>query len=496
MPQNIMMIIYGVPFLIIAIFTCFLCHRLAKMKSQCVDTEKALEKSLEDGRLLNIEVNALKSQIVDFRLHDPLTGLISRTVFEDRLKQTIYESEHYQLLFAVVTLDLDGFKVINSVLGYEVGDAVLKEVASRLRTCIRQVDTACRMTGDQFNFILPKLTKPETAAFVAKRFLDEIALPFYTQEQELFLTACIGIAIYPTDGSETKVLLKNSDSALQQAKVRGRNTYQFYQEEMHALSRRELLLSSSLHQNNIFEEFVVYYQPAIDFQHKSVFSMEALLRWQHPDFGLIAPREFLRLAENSGKSIEIDEWVLGQACKQFVVWQKAGFHPAFFSVNISLHQLENPHFPYRISQILREHALSPPQLMLEISEGTLQSKFELIEKTLFVIKTLGVKIVIDNFGTGRLSLQHLKRFPIDYLKIDTTLTHDIITNKESLIIVKMIVALANSLQINVLAEGVESQHQKDILQELGCQVLQGHLFCYPQLPSEFPRMINEKLSLL
>lgn len=472
-------------------------HRQLRQLHHQLDSSQQAVKITTDHKVeLVAEITTLKDQIAETQLRDTLTGLPTRVVFEDRLRQAIMQSERYKLVFAVMAFNLDGFKIVNGVLGYEAGDEILKEIANRLLVSVRQVDTACRFSGDQFYFILPQLAKSETAAFIAKRFLDEVSLPFYVHQQELFVTACIGIAIYPSDGTDAKILLKNADNALQQAKMRGRNSYQFYSEEMHALSRRELLLNTSLHRGNIFQEFLVYYHPALDFSGKKIFCMEALLRWQHPDFGLIAPKEFLRLAENSGKSIEIDEWVLRHACTQFKKWQAVDFNPKYIAVNISLHQLENPHFSYRLSQILQETELDPGCLILEISEGTLFSKFDLIEKTLYMLKNIGVKIAIDNFGTGRLSLQHLKRFPVDFLKIDHSLTQDILTNKESVIIIKMIIALVKSLQIEVIAEGVESQNQKETLLELGCHILQGHLFSHPALPEEFPSAINNMLLTL
>jgi diguanylate cyclase (GGDEF)-like protein len=436
------------------------------------------------------ELNHRFSAIV---LHDPVTNLISRQVLEEKLQQTINQSKRHDMIFAVLFINIDEFDVIKGALGYDAGNLLLKEVAIRLQSCIRQVDTLSRFTGDGFALILPQLAKSEMVAYAAQRFLDVMSQPFLIDSQELFITISMGISIYPVDGSEVNWLLKNADAALLQAKARGHNIYQFYREEMQVMSRRELVLNTSLRSDSIYQEFTLYYQPQLDVDQRKIVCMEALLRWQHPELGLITPGEFLRLAENSGRIIAIGEWVLRAACQQLNKWKDIGFTPNV-AVNISMRQLENPHFTYKVSQILQETNVHPECLVFEVAEGLLPSKLDLIEKSLHMLKHLGVQIAIDDFGTGNLSLQHLRRFPIDCLKIDGSLIQDITTNQESQAIVRMINLLADSLHLDVVIEGVEYPKQKQLLMELGCYTMQGHLFCRAMLPQEFTKMLVQEIN--
>lgn len=464
-----------------------------QLRKQLKNSQEKMQEDFALNLLITTELVEIKEQLNQKILHDPITGLISRPIFEDRFAQTLSESKRYHLTFAVLFFDLDGFKLINDALGYDIGDELLKQVGTRLQTTIRQVDSVCRFTGDQFVFILSHLSKAETAAYAAQRILDAITEPFTIHDQELFITASIGIAVYPNDGEETIILLKNASTALHQAKSRGRQMYQFYREEMFALSRREFILDSSLRNTSIYDEFSLYYQPEINLQSKKIEVMEALLRWQHTDFGFIAPKEFLHLAEKSGKMIQIGEWVLREACQQLKKWKEIGFYPASIAVNISVRQLEHAHFTYKLSQILQETGVTPESLILEISEPMLSSKLDLIEKTLHMIKHLGVQIAIDDFGTGSLSLLHLKRFPLNYLKIDGSLIQDVTINKESEEIVRMIITLANSLRCRIVAEEVETHKQKQLLQQLGCHLMQGHLFCIPRRPEEFTDGVEKSI---
>lgn len=440
-----------------------------------INKEQALTKQLAD----------LKQTFTQNVLYDPLTGLPSRLVFEDRLQQVLSESRRFKLTFAIIFLNIDEFQIINDALGLEVCDDLLKEVATRLKTSIRQLDTVSRFTDDEFVVILPQLSKAEAAVYVAKRFLDAMSQPFQVKGQELFITSSIGVAVFPSDGEDASTLLKNAANALHQAKQKGKNTYQFYREEMHAASKRELILSSNLRSNAIYNEFTILYQPQINIETKEIFSMDALLHWQHPDFGSIALSEFLRLAENSGKIIEIGEWTLRKIFQDFKQWEEQGLIPLTASLKISLRQLENPHFIYKINQILHETQFEHARLVVEVAEVSLVPNFELIEKALYMLKHVGVQISINEFGSGHLALQHLRRFPFDYLKIDSSLVQDITINKESAAIVKLIINLAQSLQLTVIAEGVEARNQMLLLRELGCSIMQGRLFSGPRRAEEF-----------
>ncbi len=467
-----------------------------RLNQQCATKQQQLEAGKENQAQLTAELTQLKNHFEQRVLLDPVTSLPSRQVYEDRLQQAIHQSQQHQLHFAIFILSIDDFEMINNVLGYDMGDVLLKEVASRLQTCVRKVDIICRFTDEKFAFLLPQTAKPETVAYVTKRILEVMAEPFHIMQQNLFLTASIGIAVYPTDGDEAKKLLKNADTALLQAETSGGNIYQFYHQNLYDMHRRELILNSSLHNDSIYQEFVIYYQPQVDVMQKEIVSMEALLRWQHPELGLVPPRDFLRLAEHNGTIIEIGEWVLRQACQQFLQWKLLGLHLKNIAVNVSMYQLESPQFTYRVSQILQEYKLDPSCLIFEVSESALLPKVELVDKTLRMLKHLGVKIAIDDFGTGYLSLQNLQRFRADYLKIDNMLTQHMVTDKESKAIVKMIITLSHNLDMLAVAEGVETQEQKQLLQELGCNVMQGHLFSHPLLPQEFTKMVVKNISEL
>jgi diguanylate cyclase (GGDEF)-like protein len=467
-------------------------RQVAHLREQLAETEAALQVLHEQKAEVAVAYSALQTDLHQNVLQDPLTNLPTFKVFEDRLEQTLHQSERHQLVFAMVLLDIDDFKVMNNVLGFEVGERLLKEIVHRLLPCIRKVDTLSRIGNDSFVLLLPQLSKAETAAYVAQRLLDAVSRPFKVLEHELFVTASIGITIYPTDGREAERLLKNADIALQQARSRGRDVYQFYHEDFYTASHRELRLNSCLRSDSIYHEFALYYQPIL--VQKEVVSMEALLRWQHPELGLVPPQDFLRLAENNGRIVAIGDWVLRHACQQFQTWQTQGMRLQSIAVNVSLRQLENTDFSYRVSQILQECEMEPVSLMLEISESVLLPKMDLVEKTLHMLKHLGVQIAIDDFGTGYLSLQHLRRFPVTCLKIDNSLVQDMFLNHESGAIVKTVIDLAHSLQLVTIAEGVENKKQMQQLNEYGCYAMQGYLFSHPRLPEEFSRTVLDSIS--
>jgi len=462
---------------------------IQKLNRKCLVLDHQLQRQVKKQHRLKQKLIQLQEQFSNNILTDPLTGLPSRKIFEDHLELTVNQSIRHQLTFSVMFLNLDGFKIINDALGYDVGDDLLKEISQRLQACVRQVDTLSRFASDEFVFIFSQIAKAETAAYIAQRLLDAIAQPFIAQGQELYLTASIGIAVFPMDGHDGKTLLKNADLALTQAKTRGRNIYQFYQEEMHELSRRELILSSSLHNETSYQHFNIFYQPRINLETKKIVCMEVILQWQHPDFGLVTFEEFSRLAEKNNNIIAIYEWLLRNACQDLMKWHEYDFYPQAISVQVSLKQLENTHFIQKVSAILQETKIDPASLTFEITESSLLTKIDLVEKMLHMLKRLGVQIAINNFGASHLQLQHLRRLPIDIFKIDHSLVYDIDTNQESEAIVKMIIALANSLQSHVIAEGVENVNQKNLLFSLGCATMQGNLFSHPVLANDF----NEKL---
>ncbi len=464
---------------------------LLKKQNQVLQTRLKIEAKRE--ALFSTELATLKNQYDHTLFHDSLTGLIKRNLLEDRLVQVIKQSQRYQLTFGVLFLNIDGFKIINNALGHEVGDELLKQVSLRLLSVMRQVDTVCRFSGDEFIMLVPQISKAETCGYVAQRLLDVIMQPFYVQDKDLFITACVGIAVYPLNGADGKELLKNAANALGRAKARGCNVYQFYHEEMYALSQRELTLRSSLRVAFVYQDFTIYYQPQVNTETKEIMCMEGLLRWQHPTLGIVTPGEFIRLAEDSGKIIEIGEWVIRTACQQLQKWQDIDFQCKKVSVNISLKQLENPHFIYKLSQILHETHVNPESLVFEVADAVFH-KIDLLEKNLQMLKQLGVQLAIDDFGIGLLSLQHLRRFSISYLKIDPHLTQDMDFNSENHAIFKMIIALAETLHIEIIAKMVETQPQKELLQKVGCNIMQGHLFSIPRQPEEFTPTLERIIS--
>jgi len=467
-------------------------RELLRLQTNLSKVELDLAKEVDKKNIQNNEVAALKNRIETNILNDALTGLPSRQIFTDRLQQVLHQSARYNMAFAILFLNLDRFKIINDTLGLNAGDEILKEAAVRMQSSIRQLDSLARFGGDEFVFILTQLAKPETAVYVAQRLLETIAQPFHIQDQDVFITASIGIAIYPNDGDNSDVLLKNADNALHQAKRHGSNNYQFYQKEMYNLSRRELILNSSLRSKAIYRELQVYYQPQLNVEMKKIISMEAILQWQHPDFGHVPQEEFFPLAEATGIIVPIGDWLLRTACQQFKKWQSLTVFPQYLAVKISARQLESPHFAFTVSQILQELQLHPSVLMLEISEMMLYAKTGMIEKSLHMLKHLGIQIGLSDFGTGKLALQDLRSFPISYLKIAGALVKEI-GNKETGAIIQMIIALGNTLGLRVIAEGVENEDQKRLLIHAGCILMQGSYFSSPILAQDYSDIFEKNI---
>lgn len=478
---------------IILISTLFYAMQFLHLKKALHSRELELKNRMEVQKQLNSEITDLKHQVESTIVNDALTGLPGRHIFDDRLMQVLNQSKRHNLIFAILFLGLDGFEMVNDALGMDVGDELLREVAIRLRSSVRKMDTICRFGGDSFVLLLPQLSKPETAAYVAQRLLDAIAQPFKLHGQEVFITASIGIAVHPIDGDEMAALIRFADSALHQAKLRGHNHYQFYRKEMYGLSQREFALNTDLRRATLYQELHLYYQPLVDLESKKIINMSTVLRWQHPDFGLMDADVFMHLAENSGIAIPIGEWVLRSACQQFQAWDALGFNPNSVSVTVTLRQLENPHFTYRVLQIIQENKMNPSCIVFEISENVLSTQSNLVEKNLHMFKQMGVRLGINDLGTGNIALQHLRHFPIDTIKISKPLIHDVTINQEAEAIVKLLIALGDTLKLKVIADGVDSQHQKQVLQQLGCRYMQGQYFSKPLLSRDFTSMVENQI---
>ncbi|MEW5790515.1 MAG: putative bifunctional diguanylate cyclase/phosphodiesterase [Pseudomonadota bacterium] len=424
--------------------------------------------------------------------HDALTGLPNRVLFKDRLEQALAYAHRHQQMLSVIFLDLDRFKNINDTLGHSVGDQLLQAVAYRLTKCVREEDTVARMGGDEFTLILPEVTHVEDAAKIAQKLIDALKPPFYIDGYELYTSTSIGIAFYPTDGEEPETLLKNADTAMYRAKDQGRNNFQLYAAEMNSLSFERLALGNMLRKALDQEELLVHYQPQVDLDSGEIFGMEALVRWQHPELGLISPLQFISLAEETGLIGALGEWVLRTACAQNKAWQIAGMPPLRVAVNLSARQFKHTPLIDTVAHVLEDTGLAPQYLELELTESIVAENVEATITTLRDLKAMGVQLSIDDFGTGYSSLSYLKRFPLDMLKIDQSFVHHITTDADDAAIVTAVITLAHSLKLKVIAEGVQTEEQLAFLRAQRCDKVQGNLFSKPLTAEEFGKLLHKK----
>lgn len=422
--------------------------------------------------------------------HDPLTRLPNRALFQDRLQQVIAHADRHKSMAALIFLDLDRFKNINDTLGHKAGDVLLSETANRLTGCMRGSDTVARLGGDEFTVILPGINNVASVAQMAQKIIEAISIPFTLEGQDVFVTTSIGISLYPLNGKTVDTLSKTADIAMYQAKALGRNNFQFFRDSsdggIAALFTLENHLRRALDRN----ELVVHYQPQVDIEAGKITGMEALLRWQHSQRGEIMPDEFIPLAEESGLIIPIGEWVLRQACIQNKAWQDAGLPPIRMAVNISALQLKQKNFAEIVAMVLDETGLDPNWLELELTESVVMQNAEEAIKQLNQLKSIGVWLSIDDFGTGYSSLSYLKRLPIDTVKIDKSFIHNVTSNEDDASISEAIIALANSLHLKVIAEGVENSDQLYFLREHHCCDAQGFFFSRPLHPEAITLLLR------
>lgn len=416
--------------------------------------------------------------IVRQAYHDALTNLANRRLFMDRLTQALTRVQWHKRLVSVLFLDLDHFKSINDALGHSVGDLLLQAVAERLTTCVRQGDTVARLGGDEFAIALADVARTSDIPKVAQKIIDTLSRPYVLEGRELFITTSIGICIYPDDAQDAETLVKNADVAMYRAKKHGRNNYQHYSPDMNAQAFERLAIETSLRHALEREEFFLEYQPQVDIETGRIIGYEALVRWQHPDLGVMPPGKFIPLAEESGLIVPIGEWVLRSACAQNKAWQAAGFPPIRVAVNVSPRQLRHESLLGAVGRALRETGLHPNWLELELTESIMQDADEAI-RLLSQLQAIGVQIAIDDFGTGYSSLNHLKRYPIHKLKIDQSFVRDVTHDPHDRAIVTAIIALAHSLNLKAIAEGVETEEQLAYLRSLKCDEAQGYFLGRP-----------------
>ncbi|MDY0189578.1 MAG: EAL domain-containing protein [Desulfuromonas sp.] len=421
--------------------------------------------------------------------HDALTGLANRVLLDDRVQQSILYAKRSAKQVAVFLLDLDRFKVINDSLGHKQGDNVLVKVSQRLSTCLLPGDTLARLGGDEFAIVLSDATETADVLITAQKILNVFDKPFKLGARELRITASMGASLYPRDGQSCEDLMRQADAAMYQAKNQGGDGFQLCSTEMDARAHRALELEADLRQALVGDEFVLHYQPKVKIDTNSIDGCEALVRWQHPEKGLISPGEFIPLAEENGLIIPLGSWVLRAACRQFKAWQDMGLPPIKIAVNLSARQFMQPDFIKKIQLILTEEEIDPRWIDLELTESMVMQDPDKVVQTLIQLKELGFSLSLDNFGTGYSSLNYLRRFPIDCLKIDRSFIIDVDSDTTAASVVNSVIGIAHSLGISAIAEGVETLEQYRIIADYHCDAIQGFLFSKPLDPETFAKVV-------
>jgi diguanylate cyclase (GGDEF)-like protein len=442
------------------------------------------------------------------RYHDSLTNLPNRYLFQDRLNHVIALAQRKNRFLAVLHIDLDNFRRINELFGPDAGDEVLCDVAGRLSASLRKTDAITRLQsdesdsilarvgGDEFTILLTEITNVLDAAMVCRRILDILSMPFIVDNKEVFLTASIGISVYPYDGKDMATLTKNADIAMNQAKKAGKNNCEYYTEAMNTSSLERFTIENKLRTALEKNELMLFYQPQVDLMTGKILGAEALVRWLQPDLVFIKPGNFIPVAEETGLIIPMGEWILHSACKQGKAWQEEGLELFDLSVNISGIQFMQEDFVGMVTNSLRESGFDPSYLKLELTESIVMKDPQNAVKKMNSLKQLGIQISIDDFGTGYSSMSYLKRFPTSSLKVDRSFIQDIDTNPDDQTIVRAIIALAHNLNIKVIAEGVETKKQLWLLRGYGCDGAQGFYFCPPVNPTAFVEfMVRKKITV-
>ena len=417
--------------------------------------------------------------------HDGLTGLANRGYFREAVRRTLGYARRYGQKLAVLSINLDHFERVNENLGHEAGDRLLESVAERVRACVRGSDIVARLGADDFAVLLTSLSSREGATVVARKIQESVARPHDGEAGPVYVTPSIGVSVFPDDGDTPDAVLRSADVALHRVKEQGRGQYQFYSSEMKAGSlegmRLEVLLRDALERR----EFVLYYQPQVDVQKRELIGCEALVRWIHPEHGMISPGDFIPIAEGNGLIVSIGEWVLREACEQKRRWERAGLGDFTMAVNVSRRQFRGPEFEAQVASALRDTGLRPDRLEMEVTENALVDDVQQTLRSLLCLRRMGLGLAIDDFGTGYSSLSVLAQFPANRLKIDQAFVRDIAREPRRAAITRAVVAVASELGLDVVAEGVETSAERDFLAELGCSRMQGYLFGRPVPAEEF-----------
>lgn len=452
-------------------------HKLTEqqLKSSQKNTEKAHEKIIYQANF------------------DGLTKLANRSLFLERFALAIKRAQRNDTFVALLFLDLDRFKHINDTLGHSMGDELLKEASQRIVNVLRTGDTPARFGGDEFAILLTDIDNLQTVDLIVQRILKSLASPFKLLGNDAFVSASIGVTIYPDDGLNTETLLRKADSAMYKAKELGKNNYQYFTQQMDIEANQRRELEKALYIAIEQEQFSLNYQPILDAQQQKIIGAEALIRWQHPTMGFISPGDFIALAEEVGLIVEIGEWVLREACKQSVKWQAMSDEPLYVAVNISSRQFQRTDVALLIEQVLNETGLAASGLVVEITESLLMAGDKLTVEQLEKLRQMGVALAIDDFGTGYSSLSYLKKFPITTLKIDQSFIKDINIDKSDDELIRGIISMGKSLKLNVVAEGVETQAQVDFLLENGCRFMQGYLYSKPLNVTGFNKLLDSRI---
>lgn len=422
--------------------------------------------------------------------HDALTGLPNRVLLNDRIKTELAHARREQSILALLFLDLDRFKIINDSLGHATGDQLLRIISRRIKDCLREGDTVARLGGDEFMVLLPRIASASDAGRIGNKIIESLTEPATCNGHDLHITTSVGISIYPFDGTDAETLVRNADISMYRAKELGRNKAVYYTNELNAGSRKQLALETNLRKALERNELKLFYQPKIDITRNTIVGVEALLRWQRPGMGYISPADFIPIAEESGMIMPIGEWVLHTAFRQLREWHDAGFTDLTMAVNLSSVQLARSGFEQVLESALRESGINPALAELEVTENVAMKNMETATATLEKLKKMGVSIAMDDFGTGYSSLGYLRRLPIDTVKIDQSFVREIPDNMEDVLIAQAIIAMAGSLNMSLVVEGIETVRQLNFFKQQGCRIVQGYLFSKPVEPGVMLDMLR------